>query len=283
MRGVAVAAGVLVALVSACGVESSKRSSGQAERISGIVPLNEPASPEMLEVIRSHGASDLGGSTFTYDIPLGRVGCSYEVAPSGTITNPEGCTEEDLRLVTKTMERDQRERAVYERETALAEGTTPRAIARLGLSNDETAFFLIYRARTGRDCALTVTSSSLDTDPPGDGAEGGLPCSRRSACDSICLTWWTSYEDDLTSAGPLQKHAFALVSGTVTTAASDLRIRLRTGKSVTVPLKGPVLRDYPKRRVLLAELADFGLRYEALDVDGKVIATYAPPTFTLGD
>lgn len=142
-----------------------------------------------------------------------------------------------------------------------------RAIARLPLRRGGRAALLAWTARNGRLCT-NIVYRYPDTRATGSGGGSGPfgPCEPWTTCGQICLA----------RAADIAQST-AVLGGTVSASADQLRIVFLDGESARYPLRGPIVSRFPDRRAFLLDLG--GRMYERLEllVDGEPKASVDVP------
>jgi hypothetical protein len=126
------------------------------------------------------------------------------------------------------------------RETALAAGTLPRAVAEASLGDGQIVTFYLYRSQTGQLCDdVFVTAAGR---PVTGGLTPGLPCVAGVPCAAICVT---------------QFHCCGanVLVGTVDADADEFGVTFDDGASVArYRLRGLLVPHRPSRRFFVLDL-----------------------------
>jgi hypothetical protein len=137
-----------------------------------------------------------------------------------------------------------------------------RSIARLPLEErgpKDRALLAAWRTAAGKLCFATDVEDEEGLN--GNRAVG--PCLAGARCRDLCLERSGHYD----YGDPPW-----LLSGIVNAAAEQLRIVLADGESLIYPLTGPVVPNFPTRRVFMLDLGNRSHRRLELLEGGKVIA-----------
>jgi hypothetical protein len=103
-------------------------------------------------------------------------------------------------------------------------------------------FFAVYASRGSGTCFSIVYA--VATSP--------LRCDGKRDCADICLRSFPDGRE--ASLGVPGTGIYMLVAGTVPASAKALRLHFPGGRAVTYALRGPLARDFPGRRIFMADV-----------------------------
>lgn len=158
-------------------------------------------------------------------------------------------------------------RQLQEEYLGMTPAGKPRVVARLPMRRRGRAALIAWPARNGRLCTEIVYRYP-DTRVTGSGGGYGPfgPCEPRTTCGQICLARATDVSQ-----------TSAVVGGTVSSSADQLRIVFLDGEGARYPLRGPVVAGFPDHRVFLLDLGPRPYERLELLVDGEPRASVDIP------
>jgi hypothetical protein len=241
----------LVAL-SACGMAEEERSqpAGTLEPAPPIEAIDEPA-PHWPPV-----APDEEGWSTGYLAIMSQETQNELLCPE----DPDECkpTAEQVAALHKKAEQQ------YE-DMRPAEGTKPRAIARLA-STERPTRLIAWRTVNGELC-MQVEVGNAET----SGTYGPFgPCAPFEPCDRMCLNRMSMAVGD-------GQDIVSLLGGSVAANGDELRVVFEGGTSARYPLTGPLVPGFDDTRVFLLDLGErLYQRLELLDDDEVIASTDIP-------
>lgn len=138
-------------------------------------------------------------------------------------------------------------------------------VARLRLTGPREGVVLeliVWRSRSGKLCALATATTPTSPDLGGVGPNG--PCVPMDRCEALCVDEGLIEVDGRGSS---------VLAGTVPPEADELRLSLLGRGEIRIRLTGPVLSDFPARRVVLYDLGRTSSTRIDLLRDGGTIAS----------
>ncbi len=187
-----------------------------------------------------HRSSSLSPTIRSIDrtLPASAVGRDFPFARNGCIEVPLGPgvgTRRSCRLTPA--QRDGLPRSPR---------TPVHLVAELSLARPQSlsqhAFFADFESRGLGTCFTIIFAIALD--PP--------TCDGNRRCAALCVRYFS--EGRTSQLGGRATGRYTLVAGTVPSNAKNVRLVFSDGKSLTYALRGPLAKDFPGRRIFIADL-----------------------------
>lgn len=181
------------------------------------------------------------------------------------------CESSDARPVSPEL---QEEIAASERRwleaIAPALGSGVRVVARLRLASGSLANVALWRTDAGKLCLAGLVGEGETLSWPDDGAGMWGPClgdeDEDDCAVGICMTWQELSCPGEICVGEIEHGGSAVLLGVVSAEADRLEVEFRDADTRSYPLRGPLVREFPNRRIFMAELGE--RRHRALELFG---------------